>query len=82
MPTHGKEGGGGIFAGREGGNQKHEMMMMGDDDEMISFLHSPILRARGKHILLLCFAFTFRTLLCSLHTLLKKILSGLEKMKP
>ena len=67
MPTHGKKGGGGIFAGREGGNQKHEMMMMGGDDEMISFLHSlykGILRARGKHILLfallllleLCFA--------------------------
>jgi hypothetical protein len=67
------------------GNRQHEMMMMGDDDEMINFLHSlqkGILRARGKHILLFCFAFIVRTLLCSLHTLLKKIQSGLEKMKP
>jgi hypothetical protein len=53
------------------------MMMMGDDDEMANFLHSSysgILRARGEHKLLfaLAFAFAFRTLLCSLHTLLRK----------
>ncbi len=52
---------------------------------MINFLHSlynGILRTRGEHKLLFVFAFAFRTLLCSLHTLLKKIQSGLEKMKP
>jgi hypothetical protein len=45
-----ERGGGGNFAGREGGNRKCEMMMMGDDDEMNNFLHSlynGILRARG-----------------------------------
>jgi hypothetical protein len=47
------------------------------------------LRARGEHILLFYFAFAFRTLLCScvlllleIETNLKKIQSGLEKMKP
>ncbi len=87
----GREGVGGILLGGKG-----ESKAWDDDDVglMMKWFAFYILytmaflRAPGEHILLFCFAFTFRTLLCSLHTLLWKlkqnwgrVLSGLEKMK-
>ena len=83
MPTHGEGRGWGEFL--PGG--KGESKAWNDDDVGLMMKWSAFyilftkefLRARGEHILLFCFAFTFRTLLCSLHTLLWKI-GGLRKL--
>ncbi len=73
MPTHGEGEGREFCLGGRG-----ELEGWNDDDVGVTMKWSALyilftkefLRDRGEHTLLFCFAFTFRTLLCSLRTLL------------
>ncbi len=78
----GREGVGGSFAGREGGIESMKWWWCGVDDEMICFLHSwynGVFESSRETHTAFCFAFTFRTLLCSLRTLLWKFKQKLRK---